>query len=428
MRVSTKRFDKLTVPSRVEGLIVLVVCVMISTSFASSKPKKDAQMTAKPSVQADVNKPAEEAVKAPAPPPAPAAPSEAKKVEPSMKAKSPAVEPSAMKPEAGSTETAVTVNGINITEGEVDARLKPILERAARQMDPNSIEMYKKRLRPQAIEGMVMERLLDEQVTKAGITVNDEDVNKMINDMISQQGMTMDSFKAMLQMRGQSFEQFTQQIKPRLSYEKLMEHQLGKVDINDAEALAFYNENKADFNTSEEVQASHILIKISPTATAEEKAAARAKTEKLLKQVKEGGDFAALAMENSDDPGSKVKGGDLGFFAKGMMVKEFETVAFAMKPGQVSDIVETQFGYHIIKVTDHKDAGLTPFEKAKPEIIKELSNTKKNQLAGEYVNKLKAEAKIVYPAGKEPAPMPMMPPRPTMQPRPTAPPKGAMPK
>jgi len=412
-------------------LIVLVVFVMMSTSFASSKAKKDAKMTAKPAVQAEANMPAKEEVKAPVPPPPPPAPAEAKKVEPTIEVKAPAVAPAAEKPAEGSTEVAVTVNGVNITEGEVDTRIKPYMERMAKQMDANNAEMYKKKLKPQAIEGMIMERLLDAEVKKAGITITDEDVNKMINDLITQQGMTMDSFKAMLQMRGQSFEQFTTQMKPRLSYEKLMEHQFGKIDINDAEALAFYNDNKEDFNTGEEVQASHILIKVSPTATPEEKAAAKAKAEKLLKEAKAGGDFAALARDNSDDPGSKVKGGDLGFFEKGSMVKEFETAAFSLKPGQISDIVETQFGYHIIKVTDHKDAGLTPFEKVKADIVKELSNTKKSQLANEFITKLKADAKIVYPPGKEPPPMQAMPhqmqPRPAMPTRPMTPPKPVMP-
>ena len=151
------------------------------------------------------------------------------------------------------------------------------------------------------------------------------------------------------------------------------------------------------------------MIKLSPTATPEEKVAAKAKIDGLLKQVKAGGDFAALAKENSDDPGSKVMGGDLGFFDRSTMVKEFADTAFAMKVGQISNVVETQFGYHIIKVTDRKEGGLMPFGKAKADIVKTLENKKKGEMFKQLIEKLKAGARIEYPPGKEPQPrMPMM--------------------
>jgi peptidyl-prolyl cis-trans isomerase C len=176
------------------------------------------------------------------------------------------------------------------------------------------------------------------------------------------------------------------------------------VEINDADALNYYKENEEDYNKPEEVRASHILIKVAQSATEEEKAAAKAKIEKLLKELKGGADFATLARENSDCP-SRVKGGDLGFFERGSMVKPFEDAAFGMQPGQMSDVVETQFGYHIIKITERKPAGQTPFEKVKADIIKTLQQVKKGESFRQYINKLRAEAKVVFPPGKEPMPM-----------------------
>jgi peptidyl-prolyl cis-trans isomerase C len=209
----------------------------------------------------------------------------------------------------------------------------------------------------------------------------------------------------MLAAQGQSFDVVRGQIKKTLGYEKL----LGAVEVNDAEAKAFYEENKADFNTPEQVKASHILIKVAPTATPEEKMAAKAKIDGLLKKVKAGGDFAALAKENSDCP-SKERGGDLGFFDKGSMVKEFGDAAFAMKVGQISNVVETQFGYHIIKVTDRKEGGMTSFDKAKADIVKSLQEKKKGEIFRQLIEKVKAGANIEYPPGKEPKPrVPMMP-------------------
>ena len=342
-------------------------------------------------------------------------------VKPEVKAEVPAApeakvmvaEPNAGKVAAEDNGIAATVNGIVIKDAEVDAKVSTYMERMAAQIPPNMVEQYRTQIRGQALESMIVEQLLAEQVKKMGISITDKDVNDKLNEIIAAQpgGMTMESFKAMLAAQGQSFDVVKGQIKKTLGYEKL----LGAVEVNDAEAKAFYDENKEDFNKPEQVKASHILIKVAPTATPEEKTAAKAKIDGLLKQVKGGGDFAALAKENSDDPGSKIMGGDLGFFDRNTMVKEFADTAFAMKVGQVSNVVETQYGYHIIKVTDRKEGGLTSFDKAKADIVRSLQDKKKNELFRQLIEKVKAGAKIEYPPGKEPKPrMPMMqrPPRP----------------
>ncbi|MGA2172191.1 MAG: peptidylprolyl isomerase [Sedimentisphaerales bacterium] len=378
-------------------LVLLIICALAGTVFAAAKPIKDANMSVKPAVGAGekANVPAQLTEK---------------KSVVTKEATAPAAVPSPAAVASESGGIAVTVNGRDITEAEVDARIKPHLSRITKQMDPNVVEQYKGRIRAQMLEGMITEMLLDEQVAKAGIVITDSDVNDKIGEITTQQGMSIDSVKAMLEAQGQSFEQFKQQMKKGLGYEKLVDRQAGDVEVNDAEALAYYKENQEDYNAPEQVQASHILIKVAPSASDEEKAQAKAKAGKLLKDIKGGADFATLAKENSDDPGSKIKGGALGSFSRGDMVKPFEDVAFALKTGQVSDIVETQFGYHIIKVTGHKPAGLTPFEKVKPDIIKMLKDTKKGRLFRQYIGKLRAEAKIVYPPGKEPMPMSMRPP------------------
>ena len=376
-------------------LVLLVVCVSAGLVFGAAKGAKDVKVEHKDTKAEvkDANTPAKD-VK---PEVKPAAP----------EAKVMVAEPNASKVAAESNGIAATVNGIVIKDTEVDAKVSAYMERMAAQIPPNMVEQYKTQIRGQALESMIVEQLLAEQIKKAGIDITEKDVNDKLNEIVAAQpgGMTIESFKAMLAAQGQSFDVVKGQIKKTLGYEKL----LGAVEVNDAEAKAFYNENKEDFNTPEQVQASHILIKVAPTATPEEKTAARAKIDGLLKQVKAGGDFAALAKENSDCP-SKAKGGDLGFFDKSSMVKEFADAAFAMKAGQVSDVLETQFGYHIIKVTDRKEGGLTPFDKAKTDIVKTLQEKKKGEMFRQLIEKAKAGAKIEYPPGKEPQPkMPMMP-------------------
>ncbi|MDO8301939.1 MAG: peptidylprolyl isomerase [Sedimentisphaerales bacterium] len=186
----------------------------------------------------------------------------------------------------------------------------------------------------------------------------------------------------------------------------------GKTDVNDADVKKFYDQNINEFKTPEQVSASHILIgtkSTDPNADPNKvKAEAKAKAEMILAKLKApDANFAALAKEYSSCP-SAQKGGDLGSFGKGQMVKPFEDTAFALKVGETSGVVETDFGYHIIKVTGHTDANMTSFDAAKPKIIEQLSNQKKGGLAQEYIKSLKDAATIVYPAGKEPA-APVMP-------------------
>jgi peptidyl-prolyl cis-trans isomerase C len=398
-------------------MVLLVVCVSTGLVLGAAKNAKDVKVEPKDTKAAvtDANAPAKD-VKAANTEVKPEV-KEAKPAAPEVKA----AEPNAVEENTG---VAVTVNGKDITEADVDAKINTYMTRMASQIPAGMAEQYKKQMRPQVVESMVMEQLLDEQIKKANINITDSDVNSKINEIVTAQpGMTMESFKAMIASRGQSFDEVKEQIKKTMSYEKL----IGNVEVNDADAKAFYNENKEDFNKPEQVKASHILIKVEASATPEQKAAAKAKIDGLLKQAKAGGDFAALAKENSDDPGSKATGGDLGFFDRNTMVKEFADTAFALKVGEISSVVETQYGYHIIKVTDRQQGGLTTFDKAKADIVKSIQDKKKSELFKQIIEKIKAEAKVVYPPGKEPKPrMPMMPQgqRPNRQ----APPSESAPK
>jgi peptidyl-prolyl cis-trans isomerase C len=317
---------------------------------------------------------------------------------------------------------AVTVNGIDIKESQIEALLEPQLQKMTAQLPPTFIEQYKKQLRQQVLEKIIIEQLLDEKVKAAKITVTEEDVMDKIKEMASQQQppLSIEDLKALIEASGKNFDDVKLRIRKGLAYQKLMETQwAGKINVTEDDVKKYYSENKSKFETPEQVRASHILItpdtkdpNIDPNQA---KAAAKAKAEDLLKQIKDGADFAELARANSNCPSSK-QGGDLDFFGKGQMVPAFEGAAFALKPGQVSDIVETQYGYHIIKLTDHKDPNVIPFEQAKEDIVKILTLTKQAEFAEEYVASLKANAKIIYPPGKEPqAPAP---PAITAKPRP----------
>lgn len=166
-----------------------------------------------------------------------------------------------------------------------------------------------------------------------------------------------------------------------------------KVKVTEEDARTFYNQNPDKFLRGENVRASHILIGVDAKATAEEKKKANEKANKLRKKLAGGADFASLAKASSTCPSSK-QGGDLGYFGKGQMVPPFEKAAFQLKPGEISDVVETQFGYHIIKLLEKKPAETVPFKDVKARIEEYLKGDRINSAVGEFVSEAKKSAKI----------------------------------
>jgi peptidyl-prolyl cis-trans isomerase C len=324
-------------------------------------------------------------------------------------------------PEEPADSVAVTVNGVDITEAEVQTIVKPQLARMAqqnKQLPPAFAQAFEKQIKQQILDKMITMQLLDEKVKESKIVIADEEVTKQIEEIASAQRppLSIEELKNIVESQGYVFDDWKNEIRKQLGQQKLFKSQFpDSINITEEDAKKHYDENPTQFETKEQVRASHILI--TPKADAadpnEEKAKAKAKAEDLLKQIKEGADFAELAKANSDCP-SAAQGGDLNFFDKGKMVPPFEKAAFALETGKVSDLVETRFGYHIIKVTDRKEAGTTSFEQAKAGLIQQLTQKKQAEMTQKYIDSLKAAANIVYPPGKEPTPSapPMMAPQP----------------
>jgi len=324
-------------------------------------------------------------------------------------------------PEEPANPIAVTVNGVDITEVEVQKIVKPQLAKMAqqnKQLPPAFAQAFEKKMRRDILDKMIVIQLLDEKVKESNIVITDEEVTTQIQQIASVQKppLSLEELKNIVASQGFAFDDWKNEIRKQLGQQKLFKSQFPEsINITEEDAKKHYDENPTQFETKEQVRASHILI--TPKADAadpnQEKARAKAKAEDLLKQIKEGADFVALAKDNSDCP-SAAKGGDLDFFGKGQMVPPFDKAAFAMETGKISELVETRFGYHIIKVTDRKEAGTKAFEQAKVGLIQQLTQKKQAEMTQKYIDSLKAAANIVYPPGKEPtssAP-PMMAPQP----------------
>ena len=166
----------------------------------------------------------------------------------------------------------------------------------------------------------------------------------------------------------------------------------GKPQVTDADVQAYYNAHQAQFQVKEQVKVRHILI-AAPAGDAKADAAAKAKAEDLLKQIKAGGNFAELAGKNSDDPGSKAQGGELGWLDRGKTVPEFDKTAFSLAPGQTSDVIKTQFGYHILQVEEKKTAHTRPLAEVKPEIMPILEQQRSGAAEQTFASQLADDAK-----------------------------------
>lgn len=316
--------------------------------------------------------------------------------------------------DATGEEIVVTVDGVPITHRQLEAEFRPELEKilpvAQGGRVPEAIlEPYKKRLRQLVLEKMIEERLLDKKVKEAKIVISDKETNRELTRRAAKKRppISVEEYKGRVEASGRSFDDLKQRIRRDLGYKKFFEKQFAaKLDVSEEDARKHYADHKRLFDRPAQVRASHIVIKPKDfesegTDPAAAKAKAAARADDLLKQIKAGADFEKLARENATSP-SRKDSGDLGYISKGQAPPDFEKAAFALKAGEVSGVLETRDGYQIIKVTDKK-AAVSGFDNVKNDAMKDLKARRLSGLVNQYVQSLKAGAKIVYPPGKEPA-------------------------
>ncbi len=334
-------------------------------------------------------------------------------------ATSPAAEPQSSEA-AGAV--AVTVNGHSITEAHVDEVLKAIISQRMGGMAPpeGMMTQARQRMRPQILESLIADQLLDDDAAQAGITVTAEEFaqefDKRLRTYLLRSGTTQAEFEEQLQNdRKTSLPAFVAERVAEPTFQRMVRHLrlLGRrfpdeTRVADADIQARYDRDlKEVYSKPDRVRASHILLGVEESATDEQKTEARKQADQVLAEVrKPDADFAALAGQHSTCP-SRTRGGDLGFFPReGAMVEPFAAAAFAMKVGEISDVVETRFGYHIIKVTERKGAEVVTLEQARDAIVEELQAEKAAQLRDRHVAELRKAAKIEYATGAQPATQP----------------------
>lgn len=319
-------------------------------------------------------------------------------------------------------EPAVIVNGQPIMESKIDEMISQ-----GRTMTRDELNQMRQRFKtsmPRLIEFLIDNELVIQDAKRSGLMLTDkefdDEMQKSFEEMLNTRGTTREEAAKQVEAQfGKPLEQFLKERARMDAFRaSVLQERLAKkknadeLKVTDEEVRKYYDQNLQTRYTAKEdqVKASHILLGISDATTEDAKKQQRQKAEEVLAKLKKpDADFAALAKEYSSCP-SRVRGGDLGYFPRqGRMVEPFAEAAFNLKVGEISDIVETQFGYHIIKVTARRPAGPIPFDEVKDDIRKQLEQEKSRTVTMRYRQDLKNAAQIVYPPGKELATRPASP-------------------
>ncbi len=284
------------------------------------------------------------------------------------------------------------VNGTVITRQELESEITLAKNRMAAQGQPMTEETTKK-ISEQILNQLIDMELLLQESRKQKVEATDASVSEYV-EKFKARFETTEAYEKALKELNVSEADLKQKTKKGLTIQALIEKQvISKINISDADSRSFYDSNPQYFKQPEQVQARHILIKTGEKDDKAQQEKALEKIKQVQKEVKAGGDFAALAKKYSEGPSGK-NGGDLGYFGRGQMVKPFEDAAFGLEPGQTSDIVKTQFGYHLITVTGKKAASTTPYEEVKEKIGSHLKQQKTTESVKVYIESLKKDAKI----------------------------------
>lgn len=290
----------------------------------------------------------------------------------------------------------VRVDGEDITQADLAGEINMVMARVQGQVPPEQLAAMQDQIAQGAMENLIVKKLLLNKVDRDGVTVTDVEVDEMIEMYRTQipPGFTLEDQLAQI---GMEKADFRDNVRREMRVNKLLETKVEELPEPSEEAIrAFHELHKDDyFAMPESVSARHILIGREAGDDVNDDATVRAKAESLREQLLAGADFAELAQAESGCP-SSMQGGDLGRFGRGQMVPAFEEAAFSQEIGVVGEVVETDFGYHLILVTERHEAQTQPYEESRDQIAQFLAGQSRENALQEFLMQLREEADVEY--------------------------------
>lgn len=281
----------------------------------------------------------------------------------------------------GCAKVAATVNGQKIYLKDVERQIEAVKKEHADTFKGAQGKELETQFRKNILENLITMELYAQAAEKTGVKVDEKELESKFNE-IKKMFPSEQEFAEALKKENLTIDEVKKNIR-LVTIKQKVDAQITKgLKVTDQEGQDYYNKNPEQFKEPEQVKGKHILVKTEKEA------------QDILSQLKAGTDFAELAKKHSTDEGSKDKGGDLGWFSRGQMVPEFEKVAFELAPGATSDPVKSQFGYHVIRVEEKKEALQKTFEEVKEQVKQTLLSKKQQEKVQSWITEQRKKAKI----------------------------------
>ncbi|OGV78530.1 MAG: hypothetical protein A3K19_17980 [Lentisphaerae bacterium RIFOXYB12_FULL_65_16] len=288
--------------------------------------------------------------------------------------------------------TVATYGDRSVPADRVRILMAPVLQMALATAEPNPDPHSLRAQVLHLVNGIIDQQLLVDAASADGFLPDAETAKKTLGDLEKQLGV--ETFQQNLKQQGMPFDMVVQRMAEAKAVGEWVEKKLlPATRVSDEEARTYYQTHIGEYQAPARFRVAHILVRVGPKDPETKRAEARKKAEALLRRAQAGADFALLARENSDCP-SKANGGDLGLFTRGQMVPALERAAETLKPGELSGVVETPMGYHIIRGAERKAATTRPFEAEKERIVETLRQDKVRQTLRDITAKARAQIQV----------------------------------
>lgn len=291
---------------------------------------------------------------------------------------------------AGGAGVAASVNGVSIQKQTLSDVVGAVI---ARSVDPPDSAQAAE-LRKQALDSLIAFELLYQESQARQLTPDDDSVAKAIQD-VAAKFESPKAYRAALRAQKTTPADVERETRKMLAVNRVLDEVVWKdVRVDEGAVRAFYEENAQQFVRPEAIRIRQVLVRASPGSPSAGRDTGRAKAQEVVRRLREGEEFAAVARAESDDAMSAARGGDMGYLSRGTMPQAFEDAAFRLQPGEVSDVVETQFGFHVLSVTDRRAEGIALLEEVRARIVAVLTEEQRQQRQDAFVEALRRKATI----------------------------------
>jgi parvulin-like peptidyl-prolyl isomerase len=290
---------------------------------------------------------------------------------------------------------AAVVNGEIILQSELEDRIRPMLAEVRKESDPALRQRRETSVRREVLDRLVDEELLQQQARELKVAVTPQDVDKAVDEVKKRNNISDTQLNEALLQQGLDIATYRQEVKRQITRIKVIEIAVrAKVAVSDDDIKRYYDQNLRQLGADRKVRASHIFLAIPEGATNAEAEQVRKSAADLVRQARNGADFAKLAKEHSQDSATRQEGGDLGYFGRGMLPPAVEEIVFAMDPGEVRGPVRAERGFHIIKLVDRQDEKARTYEEVKDQLREQLYQQELDKHTRSWLGELKKRAHV----------------------------------